>query len=106
MATFSKVILSGSTDGKFIPVAGAGTTIHTAHATNQDEVYIYVSNKTAADIVAILSDGTNAISVTIPANETNLVIPGTVFTNSVVLSITHAGGDGDLLALGYVNRIA
>ena len=106
MATYSKVILSGSTDGKFIPIAGAGTTIHTAHATNQDEVWIWVSNETAGDIVAVVSDGTNTVSVTVTANATELVIPGSVFTNSVVLSISHAGGDGDLLALGYVNRIA
>ena len=105
MATFTKQILSGSTDGKFIAVAGAGTVVHTAHATDQDEVWIYVSNKTAADIDLSVNDGTSTFIVTITANATDLVIPGTVFTNSVVLTLSHGGGDGDLLALGYVNRI-
>ena len=41
MATFTKLKLSGSTDGKAIKVvqtATAGTTIHTAHATALDEI--------------------------------------------------------------------
>ena len=46
MATFTKKILSGSTDGKSIKVAAtatAGTTIHTGSATvtTLDEVWIY-----------------------------------------------------------------
>jgi hypothetical protein len=46
MATFSKLVLSGSTDGKLIkvvPTATAGTTIHTgsATATTFDEVWLY-----------------------------------------------------------------
>jgi hypothetical protein len=38
MATFSKIVLSGSTDGRMIKVAAtatAGTTIHTGSATLQ-----------------------------------------------------------------------
>jgi hypothetical protein len=38
-ATFSKLVLSGSTNGKAVKVvqtATAGTTIHTAHATALD----------------------------------------------------------------------
>ena len=47
MATFTKLKLSGSTDGKQIKVsqtATAGTTIHTAHATSLDEVWLWAVN--------------------------------------------------------------
>ena len=36
--TFTKVVLSGSTDGKQIKVAATATTIHTASATALDEI--------------------------------------------------------------------
>lgn len=72
MATFSKQILSGSTDGKAILVtatATAGTTIHTASSTTTtlDEVWIYaqlnnpfsaaltVSNKALTSNVATIT---------------------------------------------------
>jgi hypothetical protein len=44
MATFSKLVLSGSTDGRMVLVAATatlGTTIHTAHATDQDEIWLW-----------------------------------------------------------------
>jgi hypothetical protein len=54
MATFSKEILSGSTDGRMIKVAAtatAGTTIHTgsATATTLDEVWLYAVNSDSTD---------------------------------------------------------
>jgi hypothetical protein len=54
MATFSKEILSGSTDGRMIKVAAtatAGTTIHTgsATATTLDEVWLYAVNSDTTD---------------------------------------------------------
>jgi hypothetical protein len=53
MATFTKNILSGSTDGKAVKVAAtatAGTTIHTgsATATTIDEVWLYAVNSSAS----------------------------------------------------------
>ena len=55
MATFSKEILSGSTDGKGILVvqtATAGTTIHTADttATTYDEIWLYAVNTSASSV--------------------------------------------------------
>jgi len=53
MATFSKVILSGSTNGKAVKVAAtatAGTTIHTAHATALDEIWLYAHNSSASAV--------------------------------------------------------
>ena len=54
MATFSKIVLSGSTDGRMIKVvatATAGTTIHTgsATATTFDEVWLYAVNSDTTD---------------------------------------------------------
>jgi len=54
MATYSKIALSGSTDGKLIKVAAtatAGTTIHTGSstATTFDEVWLYAVNSDTTD---------------------------------------------------------
>ena len=54
MATFSKLILSGSTDGRGIKVAAtatAGTTIHTGSstATTIDEIWLYAVNTDSTD---------------------------------------------------------
>ena len=55
MATYSKLKLSGSTDGKAIAVAATsspGTTIHTGSgtATTIDEIWLYAMNQSAADV--------------------------------------------------------
>jgi hypothetical protein len=55
MATFTKTILSGSTDGKAVKVAAtatAGTTIHTgsATATTLDEIWLYAMNTSATNV--------------------------------------------------------
>ena len=55
MATFSKTILSGSTDGRGIKVAAtatAGPLIHTgsATATTLDEFWLYAVNTSASDV--------------------------------------------------------
>lgn len=54
MATFSKITLSGSTDGRGIRVANTatpGTTIHTASnvATTYDEIWLYAQNVDTTD---------------------------------------------------------
>ena len=55
MATFSKTILSGSTDGRGIKVAAtatAGTTVHTGSSTptTLDEIWLYAVNTSATDV--------------------------------------------------------
>ena len=55
MATYSRLLLSGSTSGRNIPVvatATAGTLIHTAvaGATSFDEVYAWAANVTASPV--------------------------------------------------------
>lgn len=62
MASYSRALLSGSTSGRPIPVAATatpGTLIHTAQAGAAafDEVYLWVSNVTAAPATLTLQWG-------------------------------------------------
>lgn len=113
MATYSKVQLSGGTTGKNVKVAAAstpGTTIHTAHATAVDEVWLWAQNSdTTARKLTIEFGGTTApddlVEVTIPPEAGPvLVIPGWTLTNSLVVKAFAATADV-VLVNGYVNRI-
>ena len=113
MATYSKLKLSGSTDGRLIKVAATatpGTTIHTAHASDLDEIWIFAVNTSAVDVVLTLEWGgtTNPddlIIVTIAAQSGFvLVIPGLILTGSVVLK-AFAGTANVINLGGFVNRI-
>jgi len=60
MAVYSGAVLSGSTNGRPIPVAAVatpGTTIHQAGASGYDEVFIWASNVTAAPATLTLEFG-------------------------------------------------
>jgi len=113
MATYSKVKLSGGTDGKSIKVAATGTpgtTIHTAHATDLDEIWLYaVNSDSTARKLTIEFGGTSApddlIELTIqPESGLVLVVPGLVLTNSLVVK-AFAASANLVLINGYVNRI-
>ena len=114
MATFSKLKLSGSTDGKQIKVvatATAGTTIHTAHATALDEVWLWAVNSstTAVKLTVEWGEATapdGNIEVTVPGESGYLmVVPGLILTNSLVVK-AFAGTANVLLVNGYCNRIS
>lgn len=115
MATFTKLKLSGSTDGKAIKVAAtatAGTTIHTAHATALDEIWLYAHNSSASTVKLTLEFGGTAapddhIEINIGAEGTGLVLvsPGLLLTNSLVVRAFAATANVITLT-GYVNRIA
>jgi hypothetical protein len=110
MATFTKQILSGSTNGKSIIVTGttSGTanTIHTAHSTSIDEIWLYAfNNDTLSRSLTILVDSQEITVVGIPAKEgLVLLLPGLPVTNSLV---TKAFADvaSDVYICGWVNRI-
>jgi hypothetical protein len=113
MATYSKVKLSGGTDGRNIKVAATstpGTTIHTAHATDLDEIWLYaVNSDSTARKLTIEFGGTSApddlIELTIqPESGLVLVVPGLVLTNSLVVK-AFAASANLVLINGYVNRI-
>jgi len=118
MATFSKQILSGSTDGKAIKVAAtssAGTTIHTGSstATTLDEVWIYAVNTSASSVkLTVQWGGTTSpdddIEATIAGESgLTLVIPGLVLKgNATPLVVRAFAGTTNVITLsGYVNRI-
>jgi len=117
MATFSRVLLSGSTDGKPIPVvqtATPGTLLHTAIAgsTSWDEIYLWVSNVTVADATLTIEWGSvtdpgghMCKSVVVPANSPPIpIVTGQVLNNGAVVR-AFSGTASALNAVGYVNRI-
>lgn len=118
MATFSKITLSGSTDGRAIKVAAtatAGTTIHTASstATTFDEVWLYAQNTDTTDRkLTIEWGGTTApddlIEFTVKAeNGLYLIVPGLVLKgNATPLVVRAFAATANVVTIsGYVNRI-
>jgi hypothetical protein len=113
MATFSKQILSGSTNGKQIKVAAiatAGTTIHAAHATALDEIWIYAVNSSSSSVKltieygeATAPDGNIEVTV-LPEAGLVTIIPGLILTGSLVVK-AFAGTANVIMLSGYVNRI-
>ena len=118
MATFSKIHLSGSTDGRLIKVAQtatAGTTIHTGSstATTYDEVWLYAVNSDTTDRkLTIEFGGTSSpddlIEQTITAESgLLLVVPGLVIKgNATPLVVRAFAATANVVMVGgYVNRI-
>ena len=118
MGTISKVLLSGSNQGKPILVAATGTTgttIHTtlASSTTIDEVWLYATNSANTQTNLTIEYGAtgtgNEVSVGIPSRSgLSIVCPGTILTGdgatgstiSAFASVANVVG-----ILGYVNRI-
>ena len=113
MTTFTKLVLSGSTTGlgiKVVATATAGTTIHTAHATDLDEIWIWAVNSSSSAVKLTIEWGEATapdgnIEGNIPA-ESGLyaVIPGLLLTNSLVVK-AFASVANVVLIHGFVNRI-
>ena len=115
MATYSKELLSGSTQGKGILVAAtatAGTTIHTAVAgtTDLDEIWLYAVNAHSADIKLTLEWGeatepNGNIEQTVPAESgLMLLVPGLLLQNGLVVK-AFARTANEIVIHGYVNQI-
>jgi len=116
MASYSKQLLSGSTNGKAIKVAAtssAGTTIHTAVSgtSSIDEVWLYATNTSSSDVkLTVEWGGTTSpddlIESTITAEAgLTLIAPGIPLQNSLVVK-AFAGTTNVVTIHGYVNRIA
>jgi len=119
MATFTKLTLSASTDGRAIKVAAtatAGTTIHTgpSSASEIDEVWLYAMNTDTDERKLTLEwGGTSSpddlIEITLPA-EPGLVLiaPGLLIKgNATPLLVRAFASVTNVITLhGYVNRIA
>ena len=118
MATYARTLLSGSTDGKSIPVAATatpGTAIHTAvtGSTSFDEVYLWAANVTAAAATLTIewggvTDPGNHImkAVSIPANSPPIpVVTGLVLNNGLLIK-AFSGTASAINLTGFVNRIS
>lgn len=118
MATYSRILLSGSTSGKPIPVAATatpGTLVHTAvaGAAAFDEVYLWVSNVTGTAAVitiewgGVTDPGDHMVKAySIPANSQPVaVVLGLVLNGGLVVRAFSATASA-LNVTGYVNRIA
>jgi len=119
MATFSKTILSGSTDGKQIKVgatATAGTLIHTGSTTAADlhEVWLYAVNTSGTDVKLTIEWGGAAspddhIEYTVKAeNGLYLIVPGLLIKgNATALTVRAFAATTNVICIsGYVNVIA
>lgn len=120
MATFTKVALSGSTQGKAIKVAATASTGTTIHATGTsssiiDEVWLYAYNSSTGPItLTIQYGGTTAVDNDIkidvpPTSGLTLIVPGLILTGTGAAANTvyaYAGTTNVITISGYVNRIS
>jgi hypothetical protein len=119
VATFSKTILSGSTDGKQIKVAAtatAGTLIHTGptNTAHLHEVWLYAVNTSASDVKLTIEWGGVAspddhIEYTVKAeNGLYLIVPGLLVKgNATALVVRAFAATTNVICIsGYVNVIA
>jgi len=121
MATFSKQLLSASTDGRAIKVVATAigsspTLIHTGSSTalTLEEVWIYAQNNHSADVALRLgfggvTDPDDIIEYTVKTKGgLFLIVPGLILKGnaSAALTIRAAAGTANVISLsGYVNRI-
>lgn len=120
MATFSKLHLSGSTDGQPILVAAtasAGTAVHTTGVSSSviDEVWLYAHNTSSSAVVLTVEYGgttnpDNRIILNIPAQAgLTLIIPGLTLSgdgSSGRIVQAFAATTNVITVSGYVNRVA
>jgi hypothetical protein len=115
MATYTKRLLSGSTNGKGVKVAATatpGTTLHTAvtGTADLDEVWIYVVNTQATAVKLTLEWGDTTapdgnIEATIPGESgLMLIVPGLLLQNGLTIG-AFASVANVLVIHGFVNRI-
>lgn len=111
--TYTKQILSGSVNGKQIPVAVSSsvTEIHTAVAgtTDMDEIYLYVANNNSASVsCSILWGGDGVVDGTSflvpPKNGRTLIMDGKLLQNGLVVKAFTLDYDGVVID-GFINRI-
>lgn len=119
MATYSRVLLSGSTQGRQIKVVQTstlGTAIHSTgtSATIIDEIWLWATNSSTAALKLTIEFGAAAspddlIEITIPPESGPiLVVPGLCLTGSGAAAavVTAFAASANLVLIsGYVNRI-
>ena len=114
MATYSKIPLSSSTNGKSVLISASatpGTLIHTAvsGSTSYDEVWLYCQNTSSSEAFLDIEYGGTAnadlIELSIPGESgLVLVVPGLFLNNSLVVR-AFASSLNTCTIHGYVNRV-
>ena len=113
MASFSKLLLSGSTNGKGIKISNTatpGNLIHTAVAgtSSFDEVWLYATNTSSFDAFLTIEFGDTLSNIVIPIQAYQglfLIVPGLILQNS--LTINAFANITNIISIhGYVNRIS
>lgn len=110
----TKLLLSGSTNGKQIKLgatATPGTLIHTAidSTTHFDEVWLWANNEDAADIEVTVEFGgatapDNNLTLTIPSKSgLVLIVPGLPLQGGLTVK-AFAGTTNKIVVSGYVLR--
>lgn len=118
MASYTKFLLSGSTNGipvKIAATASPGTTVHTATATSGafDEIYIWLSNLDTVDRMVTIqwggvTDPDDLISKTVTVSAKSgptPYVPGLLLNGGLLVKI-FADAANVITASGYVNRIS
>jgi hypothetical protein len=105
----------GDANGSPISLLAAGTIVHTvpAVAANRvgpvmDQINLFLSNSTGADIVATVGIAGNDFDVTVPMNDSvqalfTQPVLGTIAT-AVSVTVSHTGANGALVAWGNFTR--
>jgi len=111
MATYTKVILSETSNGEALGIpntASPGTVVHTSSSTSGDldEIWIWVTNKDVSNNVVTVEFGGsnegNRIQEKVEPSKTILIIPGIPLVNGANVKIYS--DSGNISAFGYVNR--
>ena len=120
MATYTKVLLSGSSQGQPITVvqtASTGTTIHATgtSSTTIDEVWLYANNTSTSPVLLTVQFGgtaspQNAKPITLaPQSGDVLIVAGLPLTgtgSAATTTYAFAATASVITISGYVNRIA
>ena len=120
MATYSKVLLSASSQGQPITVAATASTGTTIHATGTssstiDEVWLYANNTSTSPVLLTVQFGgtaspQNAKPITLPPQSGDtLIVAGLPLTGdgSAAKTVYAFAATASVITIsGYVNRIA
>lgn len=109
----TKEFLSGSTNGRPVKVAATatpGTTIHTAHASAKDEIWLFATNTDTVDrVLTIEFGGTTSpddlIKITVPAQDEVTVISGVPLSGGLLMK-AFCPTASVINVFGHVNRIS
>jgi len=120
MATYSKILLSGSTVGQPITVAATASTGTTIHATGTsssiiDEIWLYANNTSTSPVLLTVQFGgtsspQNSKPITLaPQSGDVLIVAGLPLTGTGSVATTtyaFAATASVITISGYVNRIS